>query len=179
MSKRSIALAAFSTALGIAVVQASEAVSAFISPARPSAERPRVPCGYAEAEVDRVIATDSGPVVLVRRTGRGGDEALPIWVGAAEGRAISRGLLGADMPRPMTHDLLASTVDELGAEVHHVRVDHLRPDGVYVGTVALETPEGPVTIDARPSDALALALRVDAPVYLARGLDAHMLTLGD
>lgn len=176
MRTRSIAIAALSTLLGIAAVGATEAVSALVSAPKRAAETPELPPGYVRAEVERVIGTDSGPVVLLRRVGA--KRALPIWIGEAEGRAIARGHHAIETGRPMTHELLGTALSELGARVHHVRVDALRADDVYVGAVALAGEAGPVILDARPSDAIALALQVQAPIYLAPSLEPHFLTLG-
>ncbi len=169
MKIRTVALAAVSTALGIAVVQATDAVSALSSSAS-TAGVPSVPRGYSAAEVLRVVPTDSGPVVLLSPSGS--SEALPIWVGPTEGLAIERAQRGVRTPRPMTHDLFAEV---LGSQLHHVRVDRLRPDGVYTGTLSLAGPEGVRFVDARPSDALALALRTGKPVYVNEGLREHMM----
>lgn len=176
MKHRTIALATLSTALGIAVVEASSAWSAF-SFSRSEKEAvehrdvPIVPPGSLEAHVEEIVRTDGGPVILLRPEGR--DFYLPIWVGHWEGRAIARANLHAI--RPMTHDFLASTIAELGAEVLHVRVERLRADGVYIGSVTLARNGEIMTLDARPSDAIALALRVDAPIYVAESLKTHMI----
>lgn len=178
MKMRSVALAALSTAMGIAVVQASEGFSAFQPPVSPTVAEPEVPADYTPGEVFRLLDTTSGPVVLVRaQTDEVPGEALPVWIGEAEARAIARGLLRQDALRPLTHDLLADVVHGLDAKVHHVRIDGLRADGVYTGAIALSTKQGPLVIDARPSDALALALRTSTPIYLGPTLAPHMLTL--
>lgn len=176
MKKTTIAVAALSTAVGVAVLEAADALSAFRGPTASAPARPEVPAGFVRGDVLRVLHTDEGPVVLVQK--RGQARALPIWIGRAEGRAIARPLLGVETSRPMTHDLLADTVGALGAKVHHVRVERLNPQGVYIGAVALTTRSGPVELDARPSDALALALRTGAAVYLSPSLDPQLLDLG-
>ncbi|MEL6183932.1 MAG: bifunctional nuclease family protein [Myxococcota bacterium] len=176
MNKTTIAVAALSTAVGVAVLEAADAFSAFVRPSPARVQAPEVPAGFVRGDVLRVIGTDDGPVVLVQK--RGEARALPIWIGHAEGRAIGWALRGVEVSRPRTHDLLADTVAALGATVHHVRVERLTRRGVYIGAVALDTPRGPVELDARPSDALALALRTSAAVYLAESLDAQLLDLG-
>lgn len=107
------------------------------------------------------------PVVLLREgmTGR----VLPIWVGIAEAQAIARALHGVDVPRPMTHDLLANVLRDLEAEVQEVVVRDLR-DGTYYGAIRLKVNGRGASreVDSRPSDALALALRTGAPIRVAR-----------
>jgi bifunctional DNase/RNase len=92
-------------------------------------------------------------------------------VGAAEAQAIALALHGIVVPRPMTHDLMADLLAELGAEVEEVVVHDLR-ENTYFGTVRLRAAgeEKAREIDSRPSDALALALRTDAPIRVARRL---------
>ena len=175
MKYRSVLIAALSTVVGIAVVQASSAYSAFTL-ARSSGAKPlplAPPDGVSKARVDRVLSSDAGPVVLLRPLGQA--KLLPIWIGTSEARAIVRAQTGVRTLRPMTHALLDSVVERLGASVHHVRVDELRSDGVFVGTVVLEQDGKAIEVDARPSDAIPLALRVDAPIYVSDELSEHML----
>jgi hypothetical protein len=109
------------------------------------------------------------PVVLLRDTISG--EVLPILVGVAEAHAIARALHKIEPPRPMTHDLLAALVRTLGAQVIEVQVHALR-EGTYYGRVRvrLRGEQSVREVDSRPSDALALALRVDAPIRVLRSL---------
>jgi bifunctional DNase/RNase len=107
------------------------------------------------------------PVVLLREPKSG--DVVPIWVGEPEARAIALALHGVAVPRPMTHDLMASLLSELRGTVVEVLV-HSMVESTYIGTVRLRLPgDGGVRdIDSRPSDALALALRSDAPIRVAR-----------
>ncbi len=109
------------------------------------------------------------PVVLLRELDSG--QVLPIWIGLAEARAISRELHGIELQRPMTHDLMASLLGHLDAELEEVVVHDLR-EGTYYGLlkVRLEGQAEPRWIDTRPSDGLALALRTDAEIRIARKL---------
>ena len=107
------------------------------------------------------------PIVVLRDPESGG--VLPIWVGAMEAQAIALALHGVVPPRPMTHDLMASLIAELRAEVEEVVVTDLR-NNTYFGLVRLKV-EGERKIrdvDSRPSDALALALRTGAPIRVVR-----------
>ena len=89
---------------------------------------------------------------------------LPIWIGSAEAQAIAIRLQeGIQVQRPMTHDLLATTIEVLGAKVDHVIVSDLKNDTFYA-KILLNTKEGQLEIDSRPS-ALALAVRVEVPIY--------------
>jgi len=93
------------------------------------------------------------------------DRYLPIWIGPAEADAIAAKLQGVSLPRPLTHDLLRSVIDVLGASVHSVIVSDLKNDTFYA-RIILNVDGGQMEVDSRPSDALALAVRVDAPVYV-------------
>lgn len=107
------------------------------------------------------------PVVLLREPQSG--DVVPIWVGEAEARAIALALHRVAVPRPMTHDLMASLLSELRGTVVEVVVQSI-VENTYIGTIRLRLPgDGGVRdIDSRPSDALALALRTDAPIRVAR-----------
>jgi uncharacterized protein len=90
---------------------------------------------------------------------------LPIWIGSAEAQAIAIRLQeGIQVQRPMTHDLLATTIEVLGAKVEHVIVNDLKNDTFYA-KILLNVGGNQLEIDSRPSDALALAVRVEVPIY--------------
>lgn len=97
------------------------------------------------------------------------DRYLPIWIGAAEADAIAVKLQGVNVPRPMTHDLLNTVVDVLGASVNSIVVSDLKNDTFYA-KVVLNVDGGQMEVDSRPSDAIALAVRVDAPIYAEEGV---------
>ncbi len=109
------------------------------------------------------------PVVLLRALDSG--QVLPIWIGVAEARAISLELHGIELQRPMTHDLMASLLGHLDAELEEVVVHDLR-EGTYYGLLKVRRAgrDEPQWIDTRPSDGLALALRTDARIRIARKL---------
>jgi len=109
------------------------------------------------------------PVVLLRELD--GGQVLPIWIGIAEARAISLELHGIELERPMTHDLMANLLHQLGAELEEVVVHDLR-EGTYFGLLKLRVAGEAEArwIDTRPSDGLALALRTDAKIRVARKL---------
>lgn len=103
------------------------------------------------------------PIVVLKDVG--GDTVLPIWVGAYEAQAIAMEMEKHSPPRPMTHDLLKNVLTGLETQVHKVVVTELREDTFYA-VIWLERGGEVISIDSRPSDALALALRVDCPIFV-------------
>lgn len=103
---------------------------------------------------------------------------LPICIGPFEANAIATQLQGQDFPRPLTHDLLRTVIEALGARLDHVAVTALA-DGTFFATLNLQAGERSLEIDARPSDAIALALRADAPIYVAEEVLAEAQVLYD
>ncbi|MDQ3474514.1 MAG: bifunctional nuclease family protein [Acidobacteriota bacterium] len=94
------------------------------------------------------------------------DTMLPIWVGAYEANAIALEIEKIAPPRPMTHDLLRNLITELGMQVERVVVTSLR-DNTFFAVIEMLTSEGSrMVLDSRPSDAIALALRADCPIYV-------------
>ncbi|MGH9891438.1 MAG: bifunctional nuclease family protein [bacterium] len=92
---------------------------------------------------------------------------LPIWIGLLEATAMATELEGIKMARPMTHDLLRNVVEELGGMVERIEVTDLR-ENTYYALIHLNLGGKNVSIDARPSDAISLALRTKSPIYVAR-----------
>ena len=103
------------------------------------------------------------PIVILKDTG--GDQVLPIWVGIYEANAIALEIEKVATPRPMTHDLLKNLLTGLDANVRKVVVNELRDD-TFFAIIWLERDGQVISIDSRPSDALALALRVDCPIFV-------------
>ncbi|MFH1382260.1 MAG: bifunctional nuclease family protein [Chloroflexota bacterium] len=93
------------------------------------------------------------------------DRYLPIWIGAAEADAIAVKLQGVNIPRPLTHDLLRSVIDALGASINSIIVNDLKND-TFFAKIILNVDGKQMEIDSRPSDALALAVRVQVPIYV-------------
>jgi bifunctional DNase/RNase len=94
---------------------------------------------------------------------------LPIWVGIFEANAIALQLEKVSTPRPMTHDLLRNFISELDAQVARVVINDLR-DSTFFAQIRVVTSGRTLEIDARPSDAIALALRVEAPIFVAQSV---------
>jgi uncharacterized protein len=107
------------------------------------------------------------PIVILKDVG--GDTVLPIWVGAYEAQAIALEMEKVSTPRPMTHDLIKNVLTGLETQVHKVVVTELREDTFYA-VIWLERSGEVISIDSRPSDALALALRVDCPIFVDEGV---------
>ena len=103
------------------------------------------------------------PIVLLKDVGS--DTVLPIWVGVYEANAIVLEIEKVNTPRPMTHDLIKNVLTGLDVMVHKVVVTELKEDTFYA-VIWLEREGQVVSIDSRPSDALALALRVDCPIFV-------------
>jgi hypothetical protein len=97
------------------------------------------------------------------------DRYLPIWIGPNEADAIAVKLQGVSVPRPLTHDLLNSIVNALGASVNSIIVSDLKNDTFYA-KIILNIDGQQMEVDSRPSDAIALAVRVDAPIYADEGV---------
>jgi uncharacterized protein len=104
------------------------------------------------------------PIVLLKTAD--GNRFLPIWIGHAEAAAILMKLQGASTPRPMTHDLLADMLEQLDAEVTRITVTELR-DNTFYASITVQQNGSELEIDSRPSDAIAIAVRSDAPIYAA------------
>jgi bifunctional DNase/RNase len=100
-------------------------------------------------------------VILKEKTA---DRYLPIWIGPAEADAIAVKLQDVTVPRPLTHDLLRSVIDSLGATINSIIVSELKNDTFYA-KIILNVDGGQMEVDSRPSDALALAVRAGVPIY--------------
>lgn len=92
---------------------------------------------------------------------------LPIWIGHAEAQAIARGLTQQEMERPMTHDLLVDILDSLEASVDSVEINSYEDSTFYASLILLDKDENTMALDSRPSDALAIALRLEAPIFVS------------
>jgi bifunctional DNase/RNase len=104
------------------------------------------------------------PIVLLKTMD--GNRFLPIWIGHPEAAAILMKLQGAPTPRPMTHDLVTDMLGELNARVSKISVTELRENTFYA-VITLTVNDSEIEIDSRPSDALALAVRTSAPIFVA------------
>src|SRR5438270_7032437 len=135
---------------------------------------PQQPCGRNGAvggmmEVEMKIRglmmdpVTNMPIVVLKDVG--GEAVLPIWVGVYEANAIALEIEKVTTPRPMTHDLIKNLLIGLDTHVHKIVVNELRED-TYFAVIWMERDGKVISIDSRPSDALALALRLDCPIYV-------------
>ena len=116
-----------------------------------------------EMEIDSVRSSELSPVVLLRE--KGGSRFLPIWIGILEAGAIAVKLGDIQVERPMTQDLLHSIISELGGRAIYVVISDL-VDNVFYAKIVLSKDGGVLEVDSRSSDALALALRANVPIYV-------------
>ena len=131
----------------------------------PTAGVPTVTPTQTRRNVDsiRLSVVDQQQVVILKT--EDSKRYLPIWIGPFEAQAIAVKLHDLWLPRPMTHDLMGSVIADLGARVERIVVTDLA-DGTFYAKVLLIANGKSVEVDSRPSDAIALALRVDAPIYV-------------
>ena len=121
----------------------------------------------AVVKLEPEVKSPMAPIVILREKKGNPKRFLPIWVGIFEAIAIMMELEEQTVQRPMTHDLLKSVIDNLGAEVVSILVSDLE-DGTFYAQITINVSNGDVVqIDSRPSDALALALRAGVPIYVA------------
>jgi len=118
------------------------------------------------------------PIIILKDST--GSKALPIWVGYFEANAIALEIEQVSTPRPMTHDLLKNLIQNLKAEVNHILVSELK-DNTFYAIISLVYGDITLTIDSRPSDAIALALRTKSPIFVEEKVieDAKSLDLPD
>jgi len=102
------------------------------------------------------------PVVILKE--RSGERLLPIWIGAPEASAIAVQLAEWEFPRPLTHDLIVSVVGGLGAELEKVVIDRVE-ESTYYAELVIRRNGKTITVDARPSDSIAIALRFNAQIF--------------
>jgi bifunctional DNase/RNase len=122
-----------------------------------------------EVTVDSIRASlmSQHRVVILRDAD--GERYLPIWIGPFEAEAITLELQQVELARPLTHDLLKAVITKMGARVSHILVNELRDDTFYA-RVVLDNNGHPLEIDSRPSDAIALAVRAKAPIFVAESV---------
>ena len=125
----------------------------------------------------RVELPSNSPIVLLRESG-GRRRVLPIFIGGPEATAIAFALDGVVTPRPMTHDLMKDMLDELGGQVERIVVTDLS-EKTFFAEIHVRSADGPHQISSRPSDAIALAVRVGAPIFAAEEVVDEAATVID
>ena len=103
------------------------------------------------------------PIVILRD--KENQNTLPIWIGMLEANAIAAGLEHLKLPRPMTHDLFKNLLDQIGVKLLRVEVTDIR-DNTYFAALHMEVGGNSIVIDSRPSDAIAIAIRMDVPIMV-------------
>lgn len=136
---------------------------------------------FVEADIWTVAQTDQGNVVLVRP--KGSDLAVPIFIGQLETQSILIGMGGVDVPRPLTHDLAVSLIRSLGAAILRIEINDLQ-EGTFFARIVLVREGLEQIVDARPSDAIGIAVRAGCPVFIAEsvvdeaGISVNLVTEG-
>lgn len=124
------------------------------------------------------IAYDISGNPMILLTDREEEKVLPIWVGLLEAHSIAIALEKLETPRPLTHELMVNICSFLGAKISHVIISDLQ-DNTFFAELHITKNGHDYPIDARPSDAIALALRTAVPIYLSEKLVNHMLLIKD
>lgn len=122
-------------------------------------------------ELSRIFIREMTAMQIIELSELDGDRTFPIVIGLPEAFAIERRLKGIEIPRPQTHDLLASIIRNLGGELKEIAITDL-VDGTFFAKLIVEQNGQTIEIDSRPSDAIALGVAEDVPIYVAE----HVLT---
>jgi bifunctional DNase/RNase len=117
-------------------------------------------------ELSRIFIREMTDMQIIELTEVDGDRTFPIVIGLPEAFAIERRLKGIEIPRPQTHDLLASVVDHLGGMLKEIVVNDL-VDGTFYAKLIIEQDGQEIEVDSRPSDAIALGVAENVPIYVA------------
>jgi bifunctional DNase/RNase len=117
-------------------------------------------------ELTRIIISENNEQQVIYLREVNGERAFPIVIGIFEATSIDRRVRGQSAPRPLTHDLLAHTIEALGGELQDVVISELR-EHTYYAKLRIKHEGEILEVDARPSDAIAVAVTVDAPIYVA------------
>jgi bifunctional DNase/RNase len=119
---------------------------------------------------------NNSPIILL--TDEAEEKVLPVWIGILEAHSIAIAIEGVPLHRPMTHDLLISIMGNLDVAVNSVVICDIK-DNTFYAELHLNTPNGEIVLDSRPSDAIALAIRSSAPVFLSKKLYENMFKIKD
>jgi len=125
--------------------------------------------GLVQVKVSGLIVDDNSksPVVILQELE--GERYLPIWIGPFEAQAIANEIQGKKFPRPLTHDLMASMIASLKARVSRIIISDLK-EKTFFANIILVRDEETVSLDARPSDSIALAVRSGAPIFVGEAI---------
>ena len=117
-------------------------------------------------ELSRIFVREMLSMQIIELTEVGGDRTFPIVIGLAEAFAIERRLKGLEIPRPQTHDLLAAVIGHLGGRLREIVISDLR-EGTFYAKLVLEQNGELVEVDSRPSDAIAIGVATEVPIFVA------------
>ncbi|MGB2822296.1 MAG: bifunctional nuclease domain-containing protein [Phycisphaerae bacterium] len=117
-------------------------------------------------ELSRILITEFGDQQVIFLKEKGGERTFPILIGTSEALAIDRRLKDVRTPRPMTHELLANVIDAMGGQVDHIVINDIR-DHTFIATLHIRCGTEMVAVDSRPSDAIALGVAFETPIYVA------------
>ncbi len=130
---------------------------------------PNDPNDELQVEIKGLMLDPSSNIPIVILRDLGSQLFLPIWIGVFEANAIALRLEGVEPPRPLTHDLLRSVIEQLGGRIGKIVISDLR-ESTFFAMIHVQSTDHHVTIDARPSDAIALALRTGSPIFVLRSV---------
>lgn len=119
-----------------------------------------------EMELNKIVIDEKRHDQLIVLKEKGGDKLLPIVIGLTEASAIKFKISGFTPPRPLTHDLLYTTIGDLDARIDKIIIDKLEENTFHAKIVLLTSSGKTLTIDARPSDSIALSVRAHAPIFV-------------
>jgi len=115
----------------------------------------------ASVNMDQVT---NSPIIILKEVE--GDQTLPIWIGLLEATAIASEIEGVKFSRPMTHDLLKNIMDRVDIKINKIEICDLK-DNTYYALIHLTNRDKTITVDSRPSDAIAIALRTQSPIFVS------------
>ena len=162
MGRSRVHVLAFAVALVVLVVLVA-GCGRFTDRSRQRHAPPHAPLGYVPVTIASVKAQGGSAVVELVSPSQ---QVVQVFVGGTEGQSLRLRSAGRRPPRPLTHDLLDSVLRELHGQIVQAQVDELR-DGVFIGTLVVSQDGRAISLDARPSDAIALAVGAKAPIYMA------------
>lgn len=119
-----------------------------------------------QMELSRIFIREMADMQIIELTEIGGERTFPIVIGLPEAFAIERRLKGIEIPRPQTHDLLASVIRHLGGKLKQIVINDLS-DGTFFAKLVVDRDGEEIEIDSRPSDAIALGVAEDVPIFVA------------
>lgn len=119
-----------------------------------------------QMELSRILIAETRDYQLIELREVDGERRLPIVIGMFEAAAIERRLKGIDIRRPQTHDLLAHTIEAMGGRLDRIVINDLKDDTFFARLVISRDDDGAVDVDSRPSDAIALGIANDVPIFV-------------